>query len=163
MITDQSPAECLPDGLILNVFVPGRPRPKGSLDFVTASHVREANRHAKPWLKTVEAACRRMVASQAGRPGRWLWLEGYPFDGPVTVTTRFLFGRPAAPEFSVPATTATGDLDKLNRNVFDALTAARVYVDDSRVVELVSSARYCEPGVQQGVRITVRSWDCEGI
>lgn len=160
MISDEHEGHAVPDGLILNVFVPGRPRPKGSLDFVTATYARENNRHAKPWLKTVEAACRRMVASQPARPGRWVYLAGYPFDGPVTVVTRFLFDRPARPAFDVPATTDTGDLDKLNRNVFDALTAARVYVDDSRVVELASSAAYCAPG-SQGVRITVRSWVVE--
>jgi len=143
--------------VLLDVFVAGRPAPKGSLQFVTKAHVCEDNANTVPWLRTVEAVCRRAVAVPQGRPGRWVPLAGYPYAAPVRVETRFAFNAPKGGTWPVPATIATGDLDKLNRAVFDALTASGVYADDALVVDLVSSARYCEPG-RQGARIIVTAW-----
>lgn len=155
-VSDEHEDGKVPDGLILSVFVPGIPRPKGSLDVITLTHVREANRHSTPWLKSMRDAARRMIAEPLGRPGLWRYNEGYPCDDPVSVDAWFWFPRPARAEFDVPATIRTGDLDKLYRNVLDALTQAKVYTDDARVVDLAGGARY---GTTPGARITVRRWD----
>ncbi len=91
----------------------------------------------KAWRSTVAAHAR--VAGERPRE---------PLREPVAVELRFQFERPknhyhqrkAGPVLRADApvwcdTITTGDLDKLTRACFDALTMAGWYDDDTRVVE----------------------------
>lgn len=87
-----------------------------------------------------------------------------PIDTPLALTALFLFPRPLSPEFDVPATVKTGDLDKLVRNVFDALTPrkapikARVITDDARFINLEAHADYVHESESYGAFIQIFSY-----
>ncbi len=139
---------------LLDVFVPGRPAPKGSMKDRGNGTMVNDNPATRPWQSTVADVAREAVASCPGRPGAWVWREGYPHDGPVAVWLDFWFQRPVKPRFATPATRDTGDIDKLVRCVFDALEEAKVITDDARVVSLVANAQYAL-GVGAGVSIRI--------
>jgi len=77
--------------------------------------------------------------------------RGVVLDEPVGAVIRWRFRPPAksiagarCPETGAvwPATTSTGDVDKLTRAVLDALKIGRAVVDDSRVVALDAMMAY---------------------
>lgn len=137
----------------LSVWIQGKARPKGSLDLMDGGRVKENNPASTPWRKHVVNVLRKHLAA-AGSFGLTLGtLESWPIDVPVGVRLRFLFVRPANAKFDLPGTRATGDVDKLTRNVLDALTDAGVIVDDALVCDLDVNARYT-PGAA-GVLIEV--------
>jgi crossover junction endodeoxyribonuclease RusA len=79
----------------------------------------------KPWREAVRSSA---VDALAGRQ---------PLEGPVVVRIVFGLARPtSAPKTrrTWPTGKRSGDLDKLARAVFDALTDAGVWLDDSQVV-----------------------------
>lgn len=51
------------------------------------------------------------------------------------------------------------DLDKLLRSTFDACTTARLWTDDSQVVQVAAAKRYVRPDVPPGAYITVTPLD----
>jgi crossover junction endodeoxyribonuclease RusA len=67
-------------------------------------------------------------------------LDGRPrLEGPVAVDVTFTFDRPKSAPRSRPCwpiTRSSGDVDKLQRAIFDALTDAGVWFDDSQVTEV---------------------------
>ncbi len=140
---------------LLDVFVPGWPAPKGSMDVMPNGRLTQNNVRSEAWAHTVADAARECVAVLPGRPGAWVWHEGYPYAGPVSVWLEFRFQRPVEPRFDVPGTTATGDVDKLVRNVLDALTVAKVWADDALVVDLHATSRYATVSQESGVDIQV--------
>ncbi len=92
-----------------------------------------------------------------------------PFDGPVHATITFRFPRPKghyrtgrnahllrdqAPTH--PVGRNLGDVDKLVRSTFDALTAAGVVVDDSLFARVLATKVWCEVGEVPGATIMVR-------
>jgi len=87
--------------------------------------------------------------------------EGYPHHGPVIVSMTFLIPSTGRVDRDVesPIGRQYGDLDKLIRNVLDALTDARVYADDSQVITLACSKKYANVAVGgvMGVAINVRT------
>lgn len=109
--------------LVLSCWVPGRPKTKGSLTVVNG---------------------RRGIASDTPASKRWRALMAYaigiemgfqckggPLVGPVVIVAVFhLPVRDAAAG-------RVGDLDKLARNLLDALTDAGVYGDDVQVTRLI--------------------------
>lgn len=141
---------------LVDTFVPGRPKTKGSLSATgpkckctpdckgyLKTTMRESVLGSKSWLALVAKQC-----SQAYRP-----IGAPAHDGPVTVTLMFALpvkdttvGRP-------------GDVDKLARNVLDALTRAQVYVDDVQVVTLLAMKVPVDESSPQGVRIRVTHAD----
>lgn len=105
----------------------------------------------KPW---------REVVAHAARQGA----RGVErFDCPVSVGLTFYLPRPASHyrrdgslKPSAPAWPAVKpDVDKLERAVFDAITAAGVWADDSRAVVVHKSKRYAELPHQAGVSVLV--------
>ncbi len=141
-------------GPYVSLFVPGRPAPKGSWTADPSGHFR-ARASVDEWQAIVTGAARRQVAAGAGRPGRWVHYDGFPIQVPVSVDLCFSFLRPVKPQFDVPATTKTGDLDKLTRCVFDALTNAGVYADDALVCRSSQEAIYVDKPEEVGVWIQV--------
>lgn len=90
---------------------------------------------------------------------------GGPFDGPLDVRLGFYFPRPkshfgtgrnaglvkaTAPEWH----TSKPDIDKLERAVFDALTIAGFWVDDSRPCRVSKGKKYAD-GAGPGVSVVV--------
>jgi Holliday junction resolvase RusA-like endonuclease len=135
--------------LVASCFVPGRAKTKGSLDFqpgakCTCCAKCEAY---KPGGRAVENVAgsgkwRQLVAYDVGRA---MAGAGGPIEGPVTVVAVFNM------------VSKVGDVDKLARNVLDALQDAGVYADDVQVVDLLAFKRIepTRPGVD--LRILVPS------
>ena len=104
--------------LVLSCWVPGRPKTKGSLTVINgARNVVSDTPASKRW--------RALMAYQAAA------LVKAPLDGPVVVVAVFHL-----PVVDV-AGGRVGDLDKLARNLLDALTDAGVYGDDVQVTRLI--------------------------
>lgn len=140
---------------ILQVFVPGRPVTKGSMKAYCTrgkTHkVRMEEDHAdsKPW--------RKLMARTVRMVGGMDW--AHPEEGAVRVELDFRVERKShyeSHQTPYPTAITIGDIDKLARNVLDALTDAGVYKDDSQVARLVASKSWAEltpdgrprPGVQ---------------
>lgn len=121
-------------------FIPGVPKPQGSKTSgvnqrTGKTFVREDNKGTKPWRK-------RMVEQLQDDRGRPL----HRFDSAVWVSLRFVFLRPRSHDAnSLPTSKLLGDVDKLTRNVLDALTQARVITDDKYVIELRSVQKIYGP------------------
>lgn len=143
------------------VGVYGRPRTKGSLN-PQGVHPNGRPRLvdsdvSRAWRRTVAAACRK----ERGRVGRYSDRPMIPRRVPVSVGLAFWMP-------GDPIDIDQGDLDKLERNVLDALSAcddgcgplcgkhSGVYADDAQVVSLAST-KY-GPSERQGVVITVWAW-----
>lgn len=144
------------------LFIPGTPVPEGSVHSRAVGRgsgpdrvytgktvtVHDNNTALSAWRDTVAAGC----LDPRGGP-----VVHYPRHHPVTCTLEFVMPRlknlpKRAP---TPHHTKKPDLDKLERAVFDALTAARVWVDDAQAVAGYRSKRYAELGEHPGVHISL--------
>jgi len=143
--------------ITLSFFVPGEPKTKGSwIPMKVGNHltVRPDNKRSKNW-ETVVATYARI---------NW---HGEPAEGAVILNTKFYLPRPNShygtgknadtiktgkPE--LPILHSTGDLDKLERCVWDALTGI-IYVDDSQVCGGEREKVYALKEESTGVMITV--------
>lgn len=136
--------------LLLDLFVPGVPRPKGSLapQRVRAGDGRETGR-VRLVDSDLSKAWRRKMAHAAEE--RKLSMDAW--RGPVVVTARFGFA-PCCKE-EIHDEPHIGDLDKLLRNVYDALQDAKVYLNDRQVVRDGGSVKIWSSVQWQGARITV--------
>lgn len=98
-------------------------------------------------------AWRTAVAESA----REAWADRPPIDGPCRVGVEFWMPRPAsAPKRKLWADRKP-DIDKLSRNVLDALADAGVLRDDARVVDLWVTKMLTQTWT--GARITVAELD----
>lgn len=122
----------------LDIWVEGTPIPQGSkTGYVRAGRavLVDASKRLKSWRSTVRAA-----AEEAIHCTDWEAL-----DEPAGARLVFVLPRPKRPRFSRPA--VKPDLDKLTRAVFDALTDAGVWADDSRVVSMRVDKVYAGEGM----------------
>jgi len=135
-------------------WVGGDPRTQGSFVARTVKGrtyvVPEEDAKLKRWRKVV------------GAVARGAWADG-PYEGRlladcgVTLRLQFCFVQPpSAPRRAYPHTRSSGDLDKLQRAVLDALTGV-VYQDDSQVVRVTASKIYRPAG--PGVLVAVSATD----
>ena len=119
----------------IRIWVAGTPVPQGSKICVNGRPI-EANKNLKAWRKAVTIAAHDARQLQ----------EQTMFDCPVEVELSFRLTPPQKPRWFAPA--VKPDVDKLIRAVFDGLTDAKVWADDSRVVSVTASKVYAaEPGV----------------
>lgn len=142
----------------LTFAVQYKPAPKGSLApkgrIGQPVRLVEQVAGSKPFRVAVTYAAR---AARAGRPG-------FPLSGPVEVRIVCAFVKPSSypkRRRCWPVTRGSGDLDKLERNVLDALVDAGVLGDDSQVCRLIGDKDYAGHGVAHaftdaGALITVR-------
>jgi crossover junction endodeoxyribonuclease RusA len=130
-------------GLLVELFVPGRPAPQGSKRHVGGGILVESSKAVAPWRTTVA-----WHAAQAH--------QGAPLDGPLAVHVGFVMPRPAAlpKRKATPAHTKRPDIDKLARAVLDALSGV-VWRDDSQIDDLHPTKRYAELDEQPGAHIRV--------
>jgi crossover junction endodeoxyribonuclease RusA len=129
----------------------GLPAPQGSKRHVGNGVLVESSQNVKPWRTDVKHA------ALACLPLDW------NASGPVSLSIIFRFKRPAshigkkgvrpsAPQHNTSA--RHGDLDKLQRATFDALTGV-AFNDDRQVVSVNASKRYCVDEEPQGAVITL--------
>lgn len=121
----------------VTVIAYGRPAPQGSKRYVGHSKrtgnavLVEMSRHVKPWRTVVHDAARAVIDATPGF---------VPLDGPLSVGMVFTIARPQRPKYTTAPAVAP-DLSKLARSTEDALTDARLWADDARVVEYTRLAK----------------------
>lgn len=124
---------------MLDIWVPGRPKTKGSMEVVDGRRgvLRESVVGSSRW--------RALLAYEPGKIVERAPPGVYPLVGAVMVDMLFL----------LPVCDVTvgrcGDIDKLVRNVLDALKDAGVYRDDVQVKRVVAekvAADLLAPGVR---------------
>lgn len=76
-----------------------------------------------------------------------------PIDSPAAVRMDFYLPRPKRPRYEAPA--VKPDADKLARSIFDALEAAGILKNDSRVTHLEATKHYADARNPAGAHITI--------
>ncbi len=121
------------------MWISGHPRTKGSwVPMQTKSGIkfRPAGKGASKWYKDAERTIREQ------------WEHG-KLEGPIKTRFLFLLPRKKTVKRKFPISKYDGDVDKLVRAIFDAMTGI-VYGDDSQVVDSSEQKRYADgrkPGV----------------
>ncbi len=142
--------------MLLAFRVDGKARPKGSFEAIP---VRKRNGRLGIWWKPSSPDCAlwathvkvaaegavSLVGSTVGD------VTGFPTVLPVRVVARFGFKRPGRTtvegnEYAPISRTTFGDVDKLVRNILDALTVAGVYRDDCLVTKVDAEKLYVTDG-----------------
>lgn len=152
-----SPERALPSPLPLRVWVGGRARTKGSLRWQGTRAVEQVA-GSKGWRETVAGTVLRVLGSTPGPGGPVVTWE--PHGGPVAVSLTVWLPRPASRAAEpYPTRRTDGDLDKLARNVGDALTDAAVITDDTMVVHWSAWKLWAPSPERSGVLIEVVAVD----
>ena len=137
--------------LVLDVFVPGDPKPKGSVSaFVPPGSGRAIVTHntikgAKEWAQRIVD----VVHSAA--------FEFVPAKTPLEIVAVFALPRPLSASRKRSAHELAAkkpDIDKLMRALLDALTHV-VWGDDSQIVRALVEKRVADPGERPGVHVRV--------
>lgn len=126
-------------------FVAGEPATQGSKRIVQPKGHRrpmllEVSKKLGPWRAAVQAGA--MVARQR---------LGTTLKQPVAVCATFWCKRPKRPARPYPVL----DLDKLQRALFDGLVEGGLIVDDSWIVDVIATKRWCEKGIVPGCDVMV--------
>lgn len=132
------------NGRALHFHVQGLPKSKGSLKSYGRGAMVEAVEGSADW--------RELVAWRAAQARRREEFDRIDRPEAAVVTATFVFTRRPRSTF-FPTTRSTYDVDKLARNLLDALQDANVIEDDSQVVRLVTEKAWTdhEPGVSVSV------------
>lgn len=144
---------------LIEVWVPGKARPKGSLRCEGPHHhMTEDNPESKPWRAKM---AREFTLDFDRRHGTG---EFYSYGAPVEVTIISMFPPPVSRDALAPDTRSTGDGDKIVRNVLDALQdavsgRAAVLADDAQVVRHFYDAQYAEDAATAGLWVRVETLD----
>jgi Holliday junction resolvase RusA-like endonuclease len=137
--------------ILLSCWVDGTPRPKGSLKPTGRQGQRvrlvEQSTDSSAWRDTIAWTARRELNLPA---------PGYPTQLPVELMCTFAFERAEFNTDEEPTSGGIGDLDKLIRNVGDALTDAKVIADDRQIVAVRASKVWTADGQKPGALIVVR-------
>jgi Holliday junction resolvase RusA-like endonuclease len=132
---------------MMRLWVPGHPKTKGSMEQQRGRRMVQSVEGSEEWALIVERAARAKLAEV---------FHAVPYVGPVAV--RMAFWLPVAD----CAAGRPGDLDKLIRNVLDALTKAGVYGDDAQVTHMPSVGKY--PVGMCGIPtagVLIEAWPCQ--
>lgn len=121
---------------IIKIFIPGRPRTKGSLRAETnigtgRTRMVEQVAESVVWRRMVSNEVIKNITTEIGSRRRLL--RGFPLDVACEVYCDFFFPRERGDDADFPVAIRYGDTDKLLRNVLDALKDARLYTDDRLV------------------------------
>lgn len=116
----------------LYVEIPFMPEPKGRPRFTRAGRT-----YTPAKTKKSESKLMHFIAQ------KWEGME--PLDGAVFVEIEFHIKRPKSVKAKKrPHPVVRPDLDNYAKTILDAITKARVWVDDSQVCKLVLSKYYTE-------------------
>lgn len=132
----------------------GRPAPQGSKKRGNAGQLREASPYLPAWRAAVKRAAYERYVELGVEPGDLPLLRG-------AIAFGCTFWMPPGHRVDAPP-----DLDKLLRAVWDSLTAAQVWQDDGRVIEVdylnKTLATVDATGKPvTGAVISVRALDCQ--
>lgn len=154
------PPPTAPAARVVWFDVAGRPAPQGSKKPVPDGRggVRliEVNADRKRlWRDTV------VLAASRRRPKT-------PLDGPLEVRITFRFPMPASRRAQVRRAgvawmAVSPDIDKLTRNLHDALTDARVIRDDARIVLATQAQIEVAPPAKPGASVLVRELTADDL
>lgn len=128
---------------ILRFVVPGTPIPKGSLAPLPSGKMRSDNKKLKKWQSMVSNYARMAVTQNSFNSVRYDYCttignkrykvnKRVCFDEPVVVHAQFFFAPIQKPRWGILHGTKP-DLDKLQRAIGDALQAANIVSEDSRI------------------------------
>lgn len=126
--------EGVPATPVLDFYVFGKPAQQGSKSATMRGGravIFEDNKRTEPWRQSVVSAAR------AAMPPDWQRIKK---PTPTAVSVLFTFDVPtSAPKRRryFQTTRTSGDMDKLLRSTFDALTAAGVWEDDAQCVRIL--------------------------
>jgi Holliday junction resolvase RusA-like endonuclease len=130
---------------MLEFFVGGIPRPQGSKrGFLRNGRIIlvEASKQLPEWRSEIVLAAREAIHDQN-------WVVA---DGPCRVEAVFFIPKGKTVKRKFPTTTP--DADKLARGLLDAMTTAKVWLDDAQCVDLIVLKRYSDaPGVSVNVTV----------
>jgi crossover junction endodeoxyribonuclease RusA len=127
-----------------SIFIVGEPAPQGSKRHVGNGVMIEASKKVKPWRKAVADQIAKAFAIQG---------ETF-FEDAVEIEQIFILQKPTTVKRLLPI--VPPDLDKLERGLFDALTLAKIWQDDSLVVISHSRKVYAKKGEPTGVFLVIR-------
>jgi crossover junction endodeoxyribonuclease RusA len=145
---------------VVNVWVPGVPKPQGSkrayvIPGTGRAKITEDNPKLHDWRADAKLFARYAMLAGPHDNGTDLPDMVVPPLG-VTIRILFIMPRPLSTPKTRPTPLATKkpDADKLVRGVLDALTGI-VYADDSQVIGMNVGKRIAELGEQPGALIDV--------
>jgi Holliday junction resolvase RusA-like endonuclease len=148
--------------ILTECWIPGLPKTKGSLNFIGERYVKENVKGSTRW---------RVLVADAVRRDRKRRALSEPAYGPVAVRALFWLPAPRNPnrDFGAPVHAGAGDVDKLARNVLDALADdAKVasknggaFVNDNQVCDLLAVKFLATPSAPPGLALTV--WTLEDV
>jgi len=145
---DRRTGEVPSTGIIFSADIAGSSKSKGSLRNVAkrgrTAHLVEQVEGSEDWKKTLIKAFHRKVRLGDGTNPA-LTLPGYPYDDAVKVIVVFYFPKPVNSSLDYPSTRTYYDLDKLQRNLGDALEQGHVLKDDARIIEWSAQKRFAYP------------------
>lgn len=124
----------------IDFWVQGTPAPKGSKRHVGGGRMIESSKKLPAWMQAV-----KLQAAKNRRRS--------PIDGPAAVRMDFYLPRPKRPRYEAPA--VKPDCDKLARSILDALEAAGILKNDSRVTHLEATKHYADNHNPAGAHITI--------
>ncbi|MDK4337693.1 RusA family crossover junction endodeoxyribonuclease [Corynebacterium accolens] len=124
----------------IDFWVQGTPAPKGSKRHVGGGRMIESSKKLPAWMQAVK------LQAAKNRPR-------IPIDGPAAVRMDFYLQRPKRPLYASPA--VKPDCDKLARSILDALEAAGILKNDSRVTHLEATKHYADNHNPAGAHITI--------
>lgn len=138
----------------------GKSRPKGSLKCMGAAgrgrhHMEEDNPESKPWkLKMIRDIRERFRIVPIKKGHLVLGYAPAPHQGPVMVYATFAFLKLEQPSHDTPWPISAdfGDVDKLCRNVGDALEQSGLIDNDRQIVRWHAAKVW---GSVESVRVTV--------
>jgi len=145
------PPEDLPEIIVIDCTVIGKPRPQGSKRYLGGNRIVESNPNTHTWRSDVRSAIASCI------PHDW--------DRSLPMSVHITFGvhrpkahylrsglRPSAPLY--PITRSVGDIEKLIRAINDSITGI-AFDDDSQVVRLTSEKIYIEIDEPEHARIRI--------
>ena len=140
--------------VLLRTYVPGRPRSKGSLKIWCTRgrdhkvRVEEQVADSSAWRNRVAAIVQAWARREYGPAPLKLEI-------PLELRVVYFFRREDEDQPTLPRPTAitVGDLDKLDRNIGDALTSSGLIKDDKYIVRIMSEKRWAAPGGRAGAQI----------
>lgn len=125
----------------INFWVPGHAKTKGSMDHKGRGRMVQNVAGSADWARMVEHEARRAMATG------WTSLL---LDVHVMIT----YYLPVTLEQLIRQ--GSGDIDKLERNILDAMTKAQVYLDDAQVTQCIHEKRSAFADQHpQGVKVSV--------
>lgn len=131
----------------LYLTVEGLPAPQGSKKHIGNGRFIEVSKKVEPWRKAVKlAVAQAHAASQDIRP----------ITEACEAVVVFYLPKPATVNRSHPTSIRDGDIDKHLRGLFDALTQAGAWADDSLCVRVTAKQVYAQ-GIEPGAIVSIKT------